>query len=294
MLGEIERQQRPHAVIAEPLPHLGGEQPRQLARMAEPCLLVGGICRALMSGEHGSSTAGVSTIISLPSAAARRDRNGQIALVKRIVADGAAPLYARRRCSTTVHRSFRCSRPAARESRASWSGPGRRPAELERILTIAARTPDHGKLTPWRFVTVADDQRDAFEALLLQALAEQDPDAPTGQASRRSDDFAHYQGQLVVLVSAPVEDHKIPVWEQELSCGAAGMNLLLAAHALGYVAGWVTGWRAYSERVRARLLRARRADRRLHLHRPRRPRARGARAAARSRRSWRPWQPPKP
>jgi nitroreductase len=28
------------------------------------------------------------------------------------------------------------------------------------------------------------------------------------------------------------------------------MNLLLAAQALGYTAGWVTGWRAYSERVR--------------------------------------------
>src|SRR5258705_457320 len=51
--------------------------------------------------------------------------------------------------------------------------------------------------------------------------------------------------------SAPVPDHKIPVWEQELSCGAAGMNRLLAAHALGFVAGWVTGWRAYSERVRS-------------------------------------------
>jgi nitroreductase len=53
-----------------------------------------------------------------------------------------------------------------------------------------------------------------------------------------------------VLVSAPVEDHKIPVWEQQLSCGAAGMNLLLAAQALGYTAGWVTGGRAYSEPVR--------------------------------------------
>ena len=53
-----------------------------------------------------------------------------------------------------------------------------------------------------------------------------------------------------MLISAPTADHKIPVWEQELSCGAAGMNLLLAAHALGYVAGWVTGWRAYSETVR--------------------------------------------
>ncbi len=54
-----------------------------------------------------------------------------------------------------------------------------------------------------------------------------------------------------MLVSAPVQGHKIPAWEQELSCGAAGMNLMLAAHALGYVAGWLTGWRAYNERVRA-------------------------------------------
>ena len=52
------------------------------------------------------------------------------------------------------------------------------------------------------------------------------------------------------MISAPIANHKIPIWEQELSCGAAGMNLLLAAHALGYVGGWVTGWRAYSERVR--------------------------------------------
>ena len=70
MLGQIERQQRPHAVIAEPLPHLGGEQPRELARMAEPCALVGGI-DVPDAGENGSSTAGVSTINSLPRVAAR-------------------------------------------------------------------------------------------------------------------------------------------------------------------------------------------------------------------------------
>jgi nitroreductase len=85
--------------------------------------------------------------------------------------------------------------------------------------------------------------------LFRQALAEEDPDAPPAK-HEKADEFAHYAGQLVVLVSAPVEDHKIPVWEQQLSCGAAGMNILLAAHALGYVAGWVTGWYAYSERVR--------------------------------------------
>lgn len=129
-------------------------------------------------------------------------------------------------------------------------GPGPTAAEMERILAIAARTPDHGKLAPWRFITIADDQRDAFEELLREALAEHDPEASAAHYDKEHE-FAHYAGQLVVLVSTPVHDHKIPVWEQELSCGAAGMNLLLAAHALGYVAGWVTGWRAYSERVRA-------------------------------------------
>jgi nitroreductase len=129
-------------------------------------------------------------------------------------------------------------------------GAGPSVEQLERMLAIAARTPDHGKLTPWRFVTVAADQRDALEALLLAALTEDDPEASPAKREKERD-FAHFQGALVVLVSAPAENHKIPVWEQQLSCGAAGMNLMLAAHALGYVPGWVTGWRAYSERVRA-------------------------------------------
>jgi nitroreductase len=129
-------------------------------------------------------------------------------------------------------------------------GPGPTATELERMLTLAARTPDHGKLHPWRFVTIAEDRRDAFEVVLREALAEDDPCASVAK-HQKEHEFAHYAGQLVVLVSAPLHDHKIPVWEQELSCGAAGMNLLHAAHALGYVAGWVTGWRAYSERVRS-------------------------------------------
>jgi nitroreductase len=127
-------------------------------------------------------------------------------------------------------------------------GPGPTQVELERILTIAARTPDHGTLTPWRFVAVGSDQRNALADLLLEALAEENPEA-TDKHREKELTFAHYAGQLVVLVSAPIPDHKIPVWEQQLSCGAAGMNLLLAAHALGFVAGWVTGWRAYSKRV---------------------------------------------
>jgi nitroreductase len=127
--------------------------------------------------------------------------------------------------------------------------PGPSAAELEQILTIAARTPDHGKLFPWRFVTVSREQRDALAQLLCDALAAEDPLAPAAKV-QKAQEFAHYEGQLVVLISAPVANHKIPVWEQELSCGAAGMNLLLAAHALGFVGGWLTGWHAYSEQVR--------------------------------------------
>jgi nitroreductase len=127
-------------------------------------------------------------------------------------------------------------------------GPGPSEEELERILRIAARTPDHGTLTPWRFLIVRYDQREALAKLLLDALATDNPEA-TAAHREKEVNFAHYPGQLVVLVSAPVQGHKIPVWEQELSCGAAAMNLLMAAHALGYVGGWVTGWRTYSPAV---------------------------------------------
>ena len=129
-------------------------------------------------------------------------------------------------------------------------GPSPTAEELERILSIAVRVPDHGKLTPWRLVTVAEDQRNALADLLKRALAAENPDARDAHF-QKEDEFAHYAGQLVVLISAPVQGHKIPVWEQELSCGTVGMNLLLGAHALGYVAGWVTGWRAYSPMVNA-------------------------------------------
>lgn len=128
--------------------------------------------------------------------------------------------------------------------------PGPTPAELETMLAIAARTPDHGKLTPWRFVTIAKDQRAALAALLARALAAEDPHAPQAKIDKAVE-FARQGESLVVLISAPVPNHKIPEWEQWLSCGAAGMNLLHAAHALGYVGGWITGWQAYSETVRA-------------------------------------------
>jgi nitroreductase len=128
--------------------------------------------------------------------------------------------------------------------------PGPSDEQIERILAIAARTPDHGKLFPWRFVTIADDQRQALADLLACALPEHDPEAAPAHFAKAKE-FAHQAPALVLLVSAPTAGHKIPLWEQELSSGAAAMNLLLATHAMGFVGAWITGWAAYSETVRA-------------------------------------------
>ena len=127
--------------------------------------------------------------------------------------------------------------------------PGPDGDELGRMLAVAARTPDHGKLSPWRFVIVPDDRRDALATVLTQAYRAERPDAPAADLAG-VEQFARQAPTLVVVLSAPVLDHKVPVWEQELSAGAAAMNLLHAAHAMGYAGGWLTGWAASSQQVR--------------------------------------------
>lgn len=126
--------------------------------------------------------------------------------------------------------------------------PGPAPDQLRRILTIAMRTPDHGKLAPWRFVHVPIEGRPALAALLERAYRLDH--ALAGRVELASiARFAHQAPTLIVALSEPVVDSKIPIWEQRLSCGAAVMNLLLAAHALGFAGGWVTGWAAASAEV---------------------------------------------
>lgn len=127
--------------------------------------------------------------------------------------------------------------------------PGPDSGELRRILSIATRTPDHGKLHPWRFAHVSADRRADFAALLDRAYRIDNP-APGRLELEANERFAYQAPELIVILSSPVPDSKIPVWEQELSCGAACMNLALAAHALGFATGWVTGWAAYSDVVR--------------------------------------------
>lgn len=129
------------------------------------------------------------------------------------------------------------------------SEPGPSPAEMRRICEIATRVPDHGKLAPWRFVIVPKERRTRF-AEILHAAYRIDKAEPGRLEVEAIDQFAHQAPALVVALSSPRPESSIPLWEQELSAGAACFNLLCAAQATGYVGGWLTGWAAYSDAVR--------------------------------------------
>jgi nitroreductase len=121
------------------------------------------------------------------------------------------------------------------------TAPGPSRAEIERILTLGARTPDHGKLFPWRFVVMGPQGR-ADLARALAPLAERQPDP--GKAAKVLSKLTAPPLTILVL-SVPVPGHKVPVWEQQLSAGAVCMNLEHAANALGYAASWITDWYSY-------------------------------------------------
>jgi nitroreductase len=127
--------------------------------------------------------------------------------------------------------------------------PGPDAKQLRQIIEMAGRTPDHGKLHPWRFVHVPGAKRGEFAELLQRAYLEDNP-SPGRLELEANEKFARQAPALVVALFSP-RPGKIPLWEQQLSCGTACMNLLHAATALGYCAGWVTGWAAYSDAVRA-------------------------------------------
>lgn len=126
--------------------------------------------------------------------------------------------------------------------------PGPDAATLDRILQIAMRTPDHGKLFPWRLIKV--DDRAALAKLLGDAFVTANPDARAAQVEAAVAP-ALMAPTLVILLFAPQPSAKIPLWEQQMSVGAVGMNLLHAAHAHGFVASWITGWASYDATVRA-------------------------------------------
>ena len=128
--------------------------------------------------------------------------------------------------------------------------PGPDATMLADILSLASRTPDHGKLFPWRFVVIED--RVAFADLLGRAFVAANPDARNAQIEAATAQ-AYMAPTLVILLHAPQPSAKIPEWEQQLSTGAAAMNLLHAAHAYGFVGNWITGWPTYNDTMRSEI-----------------------------------------
>ncbi|MDQ0469044.1 nitroreductase family protein [Labrys wisconsinensis] len=129
--------------------------------------------------------------------------------------------------------------------------PGPDAAQLETLLTIAARVPDHGKLHPWRFIVYAGEAKAKAGRIIEEAFHAGNPDADTAALKKEATRFA---APLIIGVVSTAAPHvKIPVWEQELSAGAVCANLVVAATALGFGASWLTGWFAYDAEVLARL-----------------------------------------
>lgn len=115
--------------------------------------------------------------------------------------------------------------------------PGR--DEMMQLLTAASRVPDHGKLTPWRFVVLADPARRADLTVLAARRLAQIGDDP---AKIDKHARAFQQGGVVVaVISAPVPSERIPRWEQEFAAANACLTLLNAALAAGWGANWLTG-----------------------------------------------------
>jgi nitroreductase len=133
---------------------------------------------------------------------------------------------------------------------AELAGPGPSAAEIDTLLTIASRVPDHGKLAPWRFIVFEGEARRTAGDAIVAAFRAKYPDATAEQAAAERERLT--RAPLVIAVVSRAAPHvKIPEWEQVLSAGAAAMNLVVAAHALGYGAGWITEWYAYDRAVLA-------------------------------------------
>jgi len=130
-------------------------------------------------------------------------------------------------------------------------GPGPDAAQLRRMLAAGVRVPDHGKLAPWRFIIFEGEGRARMGDVLAECISQERDSSP----ERIEQERARFLRAPVVIgvVSRVREQIPIPVWEQQMSAGAACMTMVIAAHAMGFVANWITEWCAYHPKVLERL-----------------------------------------
>ena len=127
-------------------------------------------------------------------------------------------------------------------------GPGPDPSTLQAILTIAARAPDHRRVTPFRFIIFEGDARARFGEVLKAAYVANEPGAEQQRIACEQNRFMRAP-VVVAVVSCVDPAHRTPEWEQILSAGAVCQNMLLAANAHGFAAQWITEWYAYDPQI---------------------------------------------
>lgn len=129
------------------------------------------------------------------------------------------------------------------------SEPGPSPDELDRILSIGARVPDHRKLSPWRYIIFQGDARANMGQHIGAAFKKKNPDMPLDRVMFEAGRLQRAP-LVIAVVSCPKDCPRgTPKWEQELSSAVVCYNLCLAAQASGYGAQWLTEWYAYDAEV---------------------------------------------
>lgn len=133
------------------------------------------------------------------------------------------------------------------------AGPGPNADQLEAVLRIGTRVPDHRKLAPWSLIVFQDEARAAFGNHIAAAYSADNPDHPADRVAFEAERFL--RAPLVIGVISTPKDcvRGTPIWEQQLSAGAVCMNLCLAAQASGFGAQWLTEWYGYDPRIHAAL-----------------------------------------
>jgi nitroreductase len=126
--------------------------------------------------------------------------------------------------------------------------PGPERAEIEEILRLAMRVPDHGKIAPWRFVVYRGEERGRIGAELLAMALRKNPQLSEEMIEVEKSRFT--RAPVVIGVISTAGPHvKVPEWEQVMSAGAVCLNVLMAANAHGYVSNWLTEWFAFDEQA---------------------------------------------
>ncbi len=119
--------------------------------------------------------------------------------------------------------------------------PGPSREQLDAMLSLAAAAPDHGQLTPWRFVLVPTEQRHRLAEVFALSLVDRDPGATEAQVADAREKAHRAPLLLVAIASLGSREPDTPALERMVSMGAAIQNLLLGAHAMGFGTGLTSG-----------------------------------------------------